>query len=337
MKGFKKAKAWIVLFSALIFGISLKAQSQENQATQEAESPYRVLMNFGQYDEQNRSEQSPYSAEVPEDWRENPDVYSVTQDDMDLDQWIVSFNSSSNRVENTKFSYTKKVTTKSGDTVLGARIHFPLNNTYASHAYIRPFYEIMEYNSNGILTNIGNGVVENVSILKEIRVEVSGRNYNNRLILRLKDQYGRHKDFFLGNMNFAGWRRLVWKNPRYESLFNRQPIRSFPLYPKEEPYLKFNSFIVSRPDGGMGGDFVVYFRKIEMIYDLYDPLKENLSIEDENTWGIQKYRNQQRDAFLKKKNRDRKIYREYRLLQRGNSLSSEPKEIEKTTQPAEEQ
>ncbi len=271
----------------------------------------------------------------PDDWEKNPTKYVVTQNDMSLDNWIVTFNSSSDLPSSRIMSYTKKVLTKKGEVVLGSRIHFPMRESY-SHATIKPLYEIMEYSSNGGLANIGNGVVSNVDIVKNVAVEVSGRNFRNRLFLRLIDQNRRFRDFFMGYLSFVGWRKLIWKNPHYIANVDKRDLFRPKLYPRELPYYKFYAFIVSRPYHGVKGDFVVYFKKVTMNYDLYNIYKDSLSIDDEKTWGIKKRRNIIRQAFLKKVNsnlRELRLYEERKMgmnIEHPNKPKTDKPKTDKT-------
>ena len=62
-------------------------------------------------------------------------------------------------------------------------------------------------------------------------------------------------------------------------------LKKYPLYPVEEPYIKLDSFIVYRHGDQIGGDFLLYVKSIEMIYDLAI-LKQEQEIDDEEIWHI---------------------------------------------------
>ncbi len=280
----------------------------------------------------NKGNKTPYkyktNKDKPKGWDDNLIEYDVTQKDMILDRWFVTFNSSSDYPVTRNYSRTKTVKIRSnakvdpGKEVLGVRIHFPHHRFYA-HATIKPFYEIMEYNDEGKITNIGNGVVENVGQVKEISVEVAGRNYQNRLFIRFLNQDRQYMDYFMGYLYFAGWRRLVYTNPEYVSSPDQKKLFRPRLYPREIPYMKFHSFIVSRPEHGVRGDFVVYFKRIEMVRDLASVDGDNLTIDDESNWGIKKYKFLKRQAFLRRENATLQTYRSIQLKKMGRSLDDE--------------
>ena len=283
----------------------------------------KVLIDFTQYEQIITDKaKSGYIDKNPEGWERNPTSYRVTANDMALENWVVRFNSSSNVTESRIHSYTKKIQTKDGKTVLGARIHFP-KHPYYSHAHVGPLYEILEYDESGNEVNTGNGVVRNVSYIKDITVEVGGRNYNNRLILRLMDQDRGFKDIFIGYLNFAGWREILWKNPEYIADPSQRSFFRPRLYPRDVPYYKFYAFVISRPEGGVKGDFVVYFKKVKMTYDLMSVDKDILGVDDEKNWGIKRNEYLRRQAMLSRKN----SY--YRLMR-----SIEQKRMGKNAEPA---
>ncbi len=261
-----------------------------------------------------------------DDWSNDLNKYFVTKEDMAFKHWKVEFNSSSNTYANRKYSLTKRATiargSRKGESVLGARIHFP-SHRFNSHAVISPMYEIMEYNDKGDRINVGKGVIDNVYQIKQISVEVSGRNYDNRLILRLMNQHREIKDFFMGYLNFVGWRKLTWKNANYIGNVDQRRAFKPRLYPTETPYYKFYGFVVSRLEDGPAGDFVVYFKKVDFIYDRSNVFDDQLSVDDEKEWGIRRHQFVKRINHLKKKNADRKILRIIERKRMG--LNAEPK------------
>ncbi|MDH4127232.1 MAG: flagellar filament outer layer protein FlaA [Spirochaetota bacterium] len=293
-----------------------------------------TLIDFGKYEEINASAESPYPANSPEGWEKNMAVYSITQKDMALNRWVITFNSSSDVYTSRLNSYTKNIKTKKGETVLGARIHFP-DHSFYSHAAISPPYEIMEYNSKGKLVNKNNGVLPNVADIKEISVEASGRNYDNKLFLRLMNQDREIKDFYMGSLSFTGWRKLTWKNPYYIGNVDQRTFSRPKLYPREIPYYKFVSFVVSRPAHGATGDFVVYFKNVKITHDLSSVDEDQLSIDDENAWGIKKHQFIQREAYLKKVNGTIRYLREVEARRMGRNIEdpNEQPETKSTEKP----
>ncbi|MDR1839388.1 MAG: flagellar filament outer layer protein FlaA [Treponema sp.] len=46
-------------------------------------------------------------------------------------------------------------------------------------------------------------------ITKTVSVWVAGRNYNHELTLLIQDFFGRNYEFYMGKLNFMGWKRMV--------------------------------------------------------------------------------------------------------------------------------
>jgi len=250
-----------------------------------------------------------------------------------LDEWELLLASSSQTVENIHYSLAKEVTSKKFGKVLGARIHFPAGD-YNSWAMVRPPFEIPAYQhptrwDNGELKNLtqeeidqantGNnkkpgesgyvdknskfdtrGVVKNVGIIKEIKVQVYGANYPHGLSLRYKDQNSEVHDIFMDHLNFDGWKEIVWTNPNYISEVRNREMRVYPLYPQAFPFVKFLGFIIHRDGSTVGGDFVVYFKDVNVIFDKA-VITEEKDIDDEVEWGILSAREEaRRSAEIKR-------------------------------------
>lgn len=316
------------------------ATSSETPASTDTGERTKVLIDFTQYEERNANE-GIYAKENPPNWEKDLTRYVITKDDMKLDSWLVRFNSSSDIYENRKWSRTQAVKIAKGPdqgkTVLGAKIHYPEYRA-DSHAIIMPPYEIMEFDDNGKMANVGNGVVENVYTVKELSVEVSGRNYDNKLFVRVIDQNRKFRDFYVGDLNFSGWRKLTWKNPYYLNSVDQRELARKNLYPKERPYFKFYAFVVSRPYEGVQGDFVVYFKRVTMNYDLFNVEQDDLNIDDEASWGIERRRRLMHKSYLKKVNASTRELRLYEEARMGKNLEKTPEDkpatsADSTTKP----
>ena len=62
-------------------------------------------------------------------------------------------------------------------------------------------------------------------------------------------------------------------------------MRLYPLYPANSAYIKFVGFLVKRDAASVGGDFIAYFKDVEVIYDrAHDD--QAADIDDEATWRI---------------------------------------------------
>lgn len=145
-----------------------------------------------------------------------------------------------------------------------------------------------------------NGVIHNVGDVRSMTVRVAGRNYRNGLALRLRNQNEEVSEYFLGYLDFVGWRFLRWDNPNYLPADEMEPFR-LPLYPTEIPYISFDSFVIYRNGDQLGGDFVAYFDHVKIDYDLAVPasqlefdVPDFIDIDDEGWWSILRDRNQAR-------------------------------------------
>ena len=235
-----------------------------------------------------------------------------------LDEWDVELASSSRTVANMRYLMTKAVLSKTYGTVLGARIKYPLGS-FNSHAIVRPPFEIPAYQrptkfQDGEVVPMtdediaqanqqsgaqkddatyktktskfdGLGVVKNVATIQSMKVRVYGSNFPHGFAVRLKDQNGNISDVFMGYLNFDGWKEIVWKNPNYIDEVRNRELRLFPLYPMADPFVKFMGLILYREAAAIGGDFVCYFKDIEVTYDKA-VLSLDRDIDDEEAWGI---------------------------------------------------
>jgi hypothetical protein len=235
-----------------------------------------------------------------------------------LDEWDVELASSSQTVENMRYSKCKESVSRKFGKVLGARIHFPTGH-YNSFALVKPPFEIPAFQhptvfENGEIRDMtdeemnqineqrgvktgepgfvdknskydGMGVIKNVGNIKSIKVQVYGSNYPHGLSMRYKDQTGATHDIFMDHLNFDGWKEIVWKNPNYIKEVRDRELGTMPLYPQAYPFMKFIGFIVHRDGANIGSDFVIYFKDIEVIYDKA-VITVDRDIDDEGEWGI---------------------------------------------------
>jgi len=231
-----------------------------------------------------------------------------------IENWEIAFNSSARTIQNTTLTYTREAPSRQFGTVMGARIHFPLIPAF-SKAVIRPPFEIPAYepmaeiddegtigeqSSNGI-TDVsrfeeGFGVLKNVGTIRSIAVNVYGLNFPHGLNVILIDSEGNERTVFMGYLNFDGWAELVWNNPQYVFEVRNRDLRLFPLYPDSMPFVKFGGFRLDRDADQNGGDFIVYFKDVKMIYDLA-VLDTDRDIQDESLWGIIRDRETARTIF----------------------------------------
>lgn len=217
------------------------------------------------------------------------------QTSLAIGNWEVELASSSRTVANQGFSYIlpapvkQDATSYGGDTVLGARVHFP-TDPFNSYAIVRPPFEIPAYqpiDENDLYGSMfdGYGVVKNVGVLKTLSVNVLGRNFPNGLGIVLKDQNNVEKIIFMNYLEFDGWKTLTWNNPNYITDVRNREMKKYPLYPKAAPFYKLSGIVFYKDAAQEGGDFVTYIRDISVTFDKAVMSLES-DIDDEALWGI---------------------------------------------------
>ena len=143
------------------------------------------------------------------------------------------------------------------------------------------------------------GILANVGQIKSVSSWVYGLNYQMQVAVRLRDRNDQNQDYFMGSVYFDGWRKLVWTNPEYTDSIQDRVLQRLPLYPKSYPFISFDSYIVYKPEVENGGNFVIYFKDIEVEFDRAI-IREELDIDDEGIWSIlSKERLQKRVSDLK--------------------------------------
>ncbi len=225
--------------------------------------------------------------------------------------WDVVLNSSAQNARAIALSHAKPAPVNqdaayfAGETILGVRANLPTWDNNAN-ATIKPPFDIPMYepyaqvDANGNiqpqtdadretgLTRFeeGYGVVRNVGVIKSIAVNTYGLQFPHGLYVLLKDQNNVTRRYFMGYLNFDGWKQLVWNNPDYLTNVRAREIRVYPVYPNSLPSVAFAGFLVTRDAAHDGGDFVGYFKDVKIIYDraVIDTLRD---IEHEDLWGIQ--------------------------------------------------
>ncbi len=217
--------------------------------------------------------------------------------DLSIENWGVKLAPSSASPENRILSYTRPVYSRKMESdVLGIRVHFPTApfNSWAKLVppFEIPFYEDVEGEEGEGSKFINKGVLRNVGTIKSISVRVTGRNYPHGFSVSLKDEQDTVKEMFLGFLDFDGWKTLTWENPNYITDVKQRDLIRKPLYPETMPSIKFDSFTVYRHASQIGGDFVLYIKDVQLVYDLAI-LETERDINDEEIWGILQVR---RDA-----------------------------------------
>ena len=239
---------------------------------------------------------------------------AIMKTSLAIANWDVKFNSSSQTVSNMMYTFTRESPSKQWGTVLGVRVHYPLDPAY-SKASIRPPFEIPAYeptakvgddgtiepgDSNGITGpsrfEDGYGVIKNVGTIRSVAVNAYGLNFPHGLSVILIDNQGIEKVCFMGYLNYDGWAELTWNNPQYIMEVRNRDLRLYPLYPTNTPFVKFGGLRLDRDADKNGGDFVAYFKDVKIIYDKA-MLDTDRDINDEEIWGIINHRETAKKVF----------------------------------------
>ena len=205
-----------------------------------------------------------------------------------------------------------------GKNIMGVRIVFPTAPVNAN-ARIEPPFDIpafepmaqidengqvvegskqanaYRFRKNGDDTT-GYGVLDNVGTIKAISLTTYGYNYPHAVYVLLKDNDNVERRYFMGTLNFDGWKNLIWNNPDYVTDIRNREIRVYPLYPRGLPYAKLSGIYVTRDAAHDGGDFIGYFKQIDVIYDKAVAQTER-DIADEDLWGIVTEKEQYRQSI----------------------------------------
>ncbi len=249
---------------------------------------HRTLIDFTQYDQRIQQTFSDPANSFVTNINGIPHAV-IGYRDFQLSNWTVELNSSSSFIQNRILSYCQPVTSRvqyNGQSVLGVRIHFPdWNNN--SYALVRPPFAMKVYDTNGNFINEENGVMPNAWEIKMLSIWISGRGFNYQVAVRLRDRDNNVYEYYMGNLNFEGWRQLVWINPAFTERIFSKSLHAVPLYPRDIPYFVFDSIVIYRQSVEVGGDFITYIGKIDMEYTPYivDSDLTN-DIRDEDVWGI---------------------------------------------------
>ena len=213
--------------------------------------------------------------------------------------WSVRLNASSDFLGNRELSHAKNVeiaSTKdnqiflnggSSGNVLGVRVNFPPFDS-AAYATVKPFFEFLSHSGEDGNQLVGKGVLKNVGNIKYINSYVKGKNFPHSLYIYLRNEDGALMPFFMGYLNYSGWRNLQYQNPNYLENVRFRDTKPAPLeYPRLEPLIKLDSIKIRRSGEAVSGDFVTYIGWITMEYDkAIITGDEEADIDDEAVWGI---------------------------------------------------
>jgi len=251
-----------------------------------------------------------------------------------LRNWIVKIKSSALKIQNivdsqcldVESNYWKNKTGGKENVVLGARVHFP-ETRQNDRALIKPQFRFHVYDKKGRFTNLSNGVVGNVGVIKSISVWVKGRNYPYKFAMRMVDDKFKTREYYFGTLFFNNWRRLTWVNPNYITNVKDRIIIRKPMYPKDIPYLWFKEYVIYRQMDQIGGDFIIYIKGATMVYEKYAETIADPDIDDEKIWKIMQRRALKRMEYEQKRLADKAdIYR-----RENNRLIGKKRTITTTT------
>jgi len=243
-----------------------------------------------------------------------------------LHDWEIQMNSSARIVANMQRSAIKTAPVVNGPfagkNVMGVRIVFPTAPVNAN-ARIVPAFDIpafepmadidekgqvvegsqkpnmFRFRKNGD-DPAGYGVLDNVGAIKSVALTTYGYNYPHSVYVLLKDNDGVERRYYMGTLNFDGWKNLIWNNPDYVHDIRDREIKVYPLYPRGLPYAKLSGLYITRDAAHDGGDFIAYFKQIEVIYDKAVAQTER-DIADEDLWGIVTAKEQYRQSLEMKR------------------------------------
>ena len=239
-----------------------------------------------------------------------------------LSEWEVVLNSSARTVSSLAQSVVKAAPVSSnskqpfaGAEVMGVRVVFP-SGAYNANAKIVPPFSIPAYEPYAEADENGErqkaessdgessgpkwlfeaddpsdkaspayGLVKNVGTIKKIAVTTMGMNFPHALYVLLGDTDNVTRRYFMGYLGFDGWKTLEWNNPEYITEVRTREIRVYPIYPRGEPFVKFEGFQIARDAAHIGDDFIGYFKDVKIIYDKANLTSER-DIADEDLWGI---------------------------------------------------
>jgi len=212
--------------------------------------------------------------------------------------WDVNFSSSSSTVTTERFSEVIPATVGdnsqqfAGAQVMGVRVHYPMG-TFNSYAWVKPPFEIPIYATSDLTDDaprgekfVGFGVLHNVGVIKDIKVNVYGLNYPMGMAVVLRNENRETQNYSLGQLEFTGWRELSWVNPNYVTDVRNREVRKYPLYPRSAPSLALDSIQFYRDAEQEGGDFLVYVKDIVVTYDQAVLEEFDTDLDHEGIWGI---------------------------------------------------
>jgi len=105
-------------------------------------------------------------------------------------------------------------------------------------------------------------------ITKTVSVWVAGRNFNHELVLLIQDFFGRNYEFYMGKLNFMGWRRItVAIPPQAEDGFSGVVQRNY--HYNNQMGIKIMGFRIDCDPMEAYGSYYIYFDDLRAVTDLF--------------------------------------------------------------------
>lgn len=149
-----------------------------------------------------------------------------------------------------------------GESILGMRLFFPVGKEETYTLY-PPFPIPFEEGEKGSQF-LNKGVIKNVGVIKEIQIDIYSENAGVKVSLNLENSKGKTLSIPFGNLNFWGWRRLIWLNPSYSKNLNYLKSKLQDTYGED---YRFKSLSFTHPSSSTKSDALLFIRSIKVIYD----------------------------------------------------------------------
>ena len=105
-------------------------------------------------------------------------------------------------------------------------------------------------------------------ITKTISVWVAGRNFNHDLVILIQDFFGRKYEFFVGKLNFIGWKKLtVAIPPQAEDGFSGVIQTNYHYH--NQMGIKVMGFRIDCDPLEAYGSYYIYFDDLRAVTDLF--------------------------------------------------------------------
>lgn len=105
-------------------------------------------------------------------------------------------------------------------------------------------------------------------ITKTISLWVCGRNMDHDMYVTVQDYYGNNFELYLGNLGFAGWKKLTTVVP--PSIDGEHGIVQSSAYWGNRPGLRITGFRVDCNPMLARGSYYMYMDDLRVVTDLYD-------------------------------------------------------------------